>query len=345
MHFNDIFLNVVLIFLLFLEKQGKFVAQQSNSVKTLCKLQVMNSPSFDVVSCAFPPYLVPTIDKYLRADIGCTISVRNLPHAQPQFTSIEGRVLSYHQEPSGLLVSDGHDPLALLEFKSNPDLHGKISMVPLSLTRFLVIGASCVTLYDVETGIHQLVKQRTNSTLQACRLDASTFVLGERGLEMFTYVGGGITRLRHWPLRMHQVAVDHLVGMPSCCFLAARGNVLEVYDPASVPGIRSVTLPYRPQSVVAGRASVLIANEQTVFVYDLNLIAQYYIQVRNPITALAELADGCVAIASDRELEIWKAAKLHHTYKLAFTPSWMAVENRELVCAEDNVLYTFLKGK
>jgi hypothetical protein len=304
----------------------------------------MNSPSFDAIGSIFPQYLVPTIDKYLRADIGRTISVQNVPHAQPQFTTIEGRVLSYHKEPSGLLVSDGEAP-ALLEFKSNADLHGKVNMVPLCLTRFLVIGVSCVTLYDVETGIHQLVKPRTNSTLHACRLDASTFVLGERGLEMFTYVGGGITRLRHWPLRMHQVAIDHLVGMPSSCFLAARGNVLEVYDPASVPGIRSITLPYRPQSVVAGRASVLVANEQTVFVYDLNLIAQYYIQVRNPITALAELADGCVAIATERELEIWKAAKLHHTYELAFTPTWMAVPNRELVCAEDTVLYTFLKGK
>lgn len=304
----------------------------------------MNSPSFDKITAQFPPYLVSTIDNYLRADIGRTISVRNVPHAQPQFASVEGQVLIYHQEPSGVLVSDGHAPLALLEFKSNADLHGKINMVPLSLTRFLVIGASCVTLYDVDAGIHQLVKPRTNSTLHACRLDASTFVLGERGLEMFTYVGGGITRLRHWPLRMHQVAIDHLVGMLSC-FLAIRGNVIEVYDPARVPGIRSITLPYRPQSVVAGRASVLIANEQTVFVYGLNLIAQYYIQVKNPITALAELADGCVAIATERALEIWKAGKLHHTYELAFTPAWMAVSNRELVCAEENVLYTFIKGK
>jgi len=304
----------------------------------------MNSPSFNEIAALFPSYLSSTIDKYLRADIGRSIAAQNVPHSKPQFVGIEGQILSYYKEPGGLLVSDGHATLAFLDAKTNPDLYGQVKMVPLSLTRFLVIGSSSVALYDLDLGIiNQVVKVRASSAVHACRLDASTFVLGDRGLVLFTYVGGALTRLRHWPLRMHQVSIDHLVGM-SYCFLAARANVIEVYDPASVPGIRSVALPFRPQSVVAGRSSVLIANEQTVFVYNFNLTALFSVQARAPITALAELADGCVAIAYERKLEIWKAAKLHHTYELAFTPVWMDVPNRELVCAEDNVLYTFLKN-
>jgi hypothetical protein len=303
----------------------------------------MNSPSFECLASRFPSYLSPTIDKYLRADIGRVICTQNVAHAQPQFVSIEGQILSYYKEAGGLLVSHGHATLAFLDSKTNPDLHGQAKLIPLSLKRFLVIGTTCVALYDLDTGINQVVKVHTGSAVYACRLDASTFVLGDRGLEMFTYVGGGVTRSRRWPLRMHQVAVDHLVGMPSSCFVAARGNVLEVYDPASVPGIRSVTLPYRPQLVVVGQSSILISNEQTVFVYNFNLFVLCVIQVQTRITALAELADGCVTIAYNRQLEVWKAAQLHHTYKLAFTPSWMTVLNRELVCAEDNTLYTFAK--
>ena len=302
----------------------------------------MNSPSFDLVSALFPPYLAPTIDKYLRADIGRTISEHVVPVAEPRFVSIEGKVLTYGAVVGGLLISDMHSPLATLDARLNVDLLQQVELVPLSLSRFLVIGSLWVVLYDLHTGVNQLVKMRTGTALHACRLDASTFVLGDRDLQMFTYTGGGVSPTRRWPLKMNQVSVDRLIGAHSC-FLAVRGNMVEVYDPFSVPGMRSVTLPFRPQSVVAGRCSVLIASEQTVFVYEYGLTPLCAIQVHQPMTAMGELADGCVVIAYANELNVWKAGQLHHTYRLGFTPCWMAVPDRELVCAQGARLYTFQK--
>lgn len=217
----------------------------------------MNSPSFGVVASMFPPYLAPTIDKYLRADIGRTISEQDVPVAEARFVSIEGKVLTYGLVAGGLLISDMHTPLAILDSGVNVDLRRDVELVPLSLSRFLVIGSAWVVLYDLQTGVNQVVKMRTGAPLHACRLDASTFVLGDRDLQMFTYAGGGISPARRWPLKMNQVSVDRLIGACSC-FLAVRGNVVEVYDPFSVPGTRSITLPFRPRSVVASRFSVLI---------------------------------------------------------------------------------------
>lgn len=305
----------------------------------------MNSPLFDVVASLFPPYLAPTIDKYLRADIGCTISEQAAPLAEARFVSIEGKVLVYGAVEGGLLISDvkeAHTPLAMLDSRANQDLRHHVELVPLSLSRFLVIGPAWAAFYDLQTGVNQLVKFRTSTALHACRLDASTFVLSDRDLQMFTYTDGGISPSRRWPLKMNQVAVDSLIGAHSC-FLAVRGNVVEAYDPYGAPGIRSITLAFRPQSVVAGRSSVLVANDQTVFVYNYSLMPLCTIQAHQPMTAIGELADGCVAIAFANALGVWKAGQLHHTYNLAFTPSWMAVPDRELVCAQGNRLYTFVK--
>jgi hypothetical protein len=160
---------------------------------------------------------------------------------------------------------------------------------------------------------------------------------------MFSYEDGQVLARRHWPLRMQHVAVDRLAAVTPSSFIAVRANLLESYDTLSMPGIRSIILPYRPLHVVAYSRCLLIVMKTRVCAYNHQLWPLHSMEIHQPITALAELADGCVAVGCERELTVWKRGQLHHTYQLDFTPLWMAVPDRTLISSDGHSLFTFVK--
>ena len=306
----------------------------------------MNSPSFDEMTALFPPYLVPTIDKYLRADIGRTITARRLESPQSRCVSVDGEVLTYHATPEGVKVYDAEGLVALLRINvvTDSSQEGVMEVVPLNRTCYLVVTRLHIILFDVQRDtLHIIGVQAGDATLCACRLDASTFILGRGHLSMYSYEDGQVFARRHWPLKMQHVAVDRLVAVNPSNFIAVRANLVESYDAASIPGIRSIVLPYRPRQVVAGRRFLLIAIKSRVCVYDHQLWSLNSVEIPGQITALAELADSCVAVGCERGLTVWKRGELHHTYHLDFTPLWMAVPDRVLVSSDGRSLFTFVK--
>lgn len=306
----------------------------------------MNSPSFDEITALFPPYLAPTIDKYLRADIGRTIASRRLELLQPKCVAVDGEVLTYSATPDGVKIHDAQGLVAVLHINVFADSanEGVLEVVPLCRTCYLVVTRFCITLFDVRRDtVHILGVRAGDMTLCACRLDASTFVIGRGHLSMHTYVDGRVLACRDWPLKMQHVAVDRLVPVNPSTFIAVRANLLESYDALSAPGIRSIILPYRPRLVVAGPNYVLVVIKNRVAVYNHQLRLMYSIEVQRPITTLVELADGCIAVGCERKLTVWKRGELHHTYELDFTPLWMKVSDRALISSDGCSLYTFIQ--
>jgi hypothetical protein len=306
----------------------------------------MNSPLFDDMTALFPPYLVPTIDKYLRADIGCTITSRRLEFPRTRCICVDGDLLTYHATPEGINIYDAEGFVALLRVSvvTGSCNEGVMEVVALCRTCYVVITRLHVILVDVQRDtVHLLSVRAGDATLCACRLDASTFVIGRGHLSMFSYEDGQVIARRHWPLKMQHVAVDRLAAVTPSCFIAVRANLLESYDTSSMPGIRSIILPNRPHQVVAGQKFLLIAIKSRVCVYNHQLWPLNSMDIQRPITALAELADGCIAVGCEGELTVWKRGELYHTYRLDFTPLWMAVPDRALVSSDGHALFTFVK--
>ena len=154
--------------------------------RKLCKK--MNSPAYDVLKAAWPSYLVPTIDKYLRADIGRRTVSEELPLANAQTVNIDEQVLTYRSTPDGVLVADAEGLVALLV---TDDVVGDgladLELVPLSCSRFLVVGPTCITLFDLLTGVGAYVvrPRERDVKLRACRLSDSTFVVADMDLLIF----------------------------------------------------------------------------------------------------------------------------------------------------------------
>lgn len=304
----------------------------------------MNSPAYDVLKASWPSYLVPTIDKYLRADIGRRTVSEELPLANAQTVNIDEQVLTYRSTPDGVLVADAEGLVALLV---TDDVVGDgladLELVPLSCSRFLVVGPTCITLFDLLTGVGAYVvrPRERDVKLRACRLSDSTFVVADMDLLMYQYFEGKVYGLRKWPLKMHQVVADRLVGLESGLFLAIRGNGAHVYDISRAPGLRSVSLEYRPKHVQSGSKWLLIAGHKHLDVYTMDLTLDHTVHVDAPITSVCELADGCVVTGFEKGLKVWKSGCLHHTYKLDFTPTWLSLIQNTCVASDGDRLYTF----
>ena len=304
----------------------------------------MNSPAYDVLKAALPAYLVPTIDKYLRADIGWRTVSEELPLANAHSVTVDDQVLTYRSTPDGILVADAEGLVALLV---TDDVVGdglaELELVPLSCSRFLVVGPTCITLFDLPTGIGAYVvrPRERDVKLKACRLSDSTFVIADMDLVMYQYFEGRVYGLRKWPLKMHQVVADRLVGLKPRHFLAIRGNGAHVYDTARSPGLRSVSLEYRPKHVQSGAQWLLIAGLKHVDVYTADLTLNHTVHVDAPITSICELADGCVVTGFEMGLKVWKRGCLHHTYKLDFTPTWLSLVQNACVASDGERMYTF----
>ena len=54
----------------------------------------MDSPAFGLLASALPPYLVPTIDKYLRADIGRSTQSEFLQLENAKFIQVNGELIA-----------------------------------------------------------------------------------------------------------------------------------------------------------------------------------------------------------------------------------------------------------
>jgi hypothetical protein len=325
------------LFLVFCEN---FFQTQKNFV---VRTKKMDSPAFSLLAAALPPYLVPTIDKYLRADIGRATRSQPLLLNNPKFVQVDGEVMTYSATPDGVLLA-GQDGL-VAKFDPREVWTDACELVPLSRKQFLVVGPTCVTLFDLDTGraVNVVAPRERYAKLFACRDSKSTFIVADRDLTLYQYHDGKVYGLRRWPLRMHQVVAD---GLLDCSdrrgfFLAVRGNVVECYDIKSVPGLRSVTLEYRPRKVVAGARWILIAGDRHVDVYSKDLMFSHTVHTGAPITAMAELTDGCVVTGCRSGLRVWKKKTLFHTYDLGFTPSWMGVSEGLLVASDGSRLYTF----
>ncbi len=308
----------------------------------------MDSPAFGLLAAALPPYLVPTIDKYLRADIGRSPRSRPLLFDNPKFLQVDGELLTYKSTPDGVLLADQVGLVAkLVPNEVVVDGACDHELVPLCRTRYLVVGHTCVTLFDLVTGraIDVVVPRERYVKLYACRDSSSTFIVSDRDLTLYQYHDGQVYGLRRWPLRMHQVVVDRLLELRHNTrlgfFLAVRGNVVECYDIGSVPGLRSVSLEYRPRKVVAGPQWILVAGDQHVDVYSKDLMLNHTVHTGAPITALAELTDGCVVTGCRSGLHVWKKKSLFHTYALGFTPAWMGLVAGQLVASDGLMLHTF----
>ena len=303
----------------------------------------MDSPAFGLLAAALPPYLVPTIDKYLRADIGRSTRSRPLLFDNPKFIQVDGELLTYRTTPNGVLLADQVGLVA--KFVPNEVVTADCKLVPLSRRQYLVVGPTCVTLFDLDTGrsVDVVTPRERYVELFACRESKTTFIVADRDLTLYQYHDGKVYGLRRWPLRMHQVVVDCLLdcGHRRGFFLAVRGNVVECYDIKSVPGLRSVTLEYRPHTVVAGAQWILIAGERHVDVFSKDLMFSHTVHTGVPITAMAELTDGCVVTGCHLGLRVWKKKSLFHTYELGFTPSWMGVSDGLLVASDGLRLHTF----
>jgi hypothetical protein len=309
----------------------------------------MDSPAFGVLAAALPHYLVPTIDKYLRADIGRSTRSQWLLLDDPKFIQVDGELLTYKSTSDGVLLADKVGLVAkLIPNEVADDASCDCQLVPLSRTRYLVVGSTCVTLFDLVTGraIDVVSPRDRHVKLFACRESSSTFIVSDRDLTLYQYLDGKVYRLRRWPLRMHQVVVDCLLELKNRLrdrpgFLAVRGNVLECYDIVSMPGVRSVSLEYRPRKVVAGLQWVLVAGEQHVDVYSKDLMLSHTVHTGAQITAMAELTDGCVVTGCQSGLRVWKKKSLFHTYDLDFTPAWMGLSEGLLVASDGLQMHTF----
>jgi len=311
----------------------------------------MDSPAFGLLATALPPYLVPTIDKYLRADIGRSTQSEFLQLENSKFIQVNGELLTYGSTSDGLLVVDKNGLVAkLIPNEVLEDGASQHEVVPLCRTRYLVVGPTCVTLFDLETGrAVNVVKPRDRYVkLFACRTSSSTFIVSDRDLTLYQYHDGRVYGLRQWPLRMHQVVVDRLLDIKPASntgrfFVAVRGNVVECYDICVAPGVRSVVLEYRPRNVVEGSQWLLIAGDNHVDVYTKELMLSHTVKVGVKITAMVELPDGCVVTGCKLGLFVWKKRTLFHTYALDFTPTWMGVSDGMLVASDGLMMHTFIK--
>jgi hypothetical protein len=282
----------------------------------------------------------------LRADIGWRAVSAELPLANAQMATVNDQILAYRSTPDGLMVADSEGLLALLV---TDDVVGdgfpELELVPLSCSRFLVVGPSCVTLFDLDTGrgAHVVRPRERDVRLRACRLSDSTFIVADRDLFMYQYFEGRVYGLRKWPLKMHQVVADRLVSLESVDghFVAIRGNGAHCYDTSRAPGVRSVSLGYRPKLVKSGSKWLLIAGDKHLDVYTTDLTLDHTIHSDARITAMSELADGCVVTGFESGLKVWKRGSLHHTYRLDFTPTWLSLSQNTCVASDGLRMYTF----
>jgi hypothetical protein len=301
----------------------------------------MNSPAFAVLSESLPPYLVPTIDKFLRADVGRKHTASNFQLEDPKFMQVQDQLLCYSASSYGLVIADMDGAVAcLVADEPDPKL---LEVVALSRARYLVIGPTCVEFFDLHTGCTQFVVSPRDRavTLKACRLSDSTFVVSDHDLFLYSYDRGQVFGVRRWPLRINQVVADRLLEQDEFHFLTLRGNKLEHYDVKSLPGVRSVALSFRPQHVCAGYGRVVVSNSTGISVFQSDLTLDYIACTGSPITACSVLPDSCIVTAHLGGLKVWKHGSLYHIYQLAFTPIWMQVSAGKLVATDGKALYTF----
>jgi hypothetical protein len=301
----------------------------------------MDSPAFAVLRAGLPHYLVPTIDKYLRADIGAKHSFSPSQLDKPKFVAVNDQLLCYNASAYGLVVADADGVIACL-LADEPD-PSQLELVALSRTRYLVVGPTCVELFDLELGTTQFVVPPRDRvvTLKACRLSDSTFVVSDHNLSLYEYDNGQVFGVRRWPLRINQVVADRLLSLDELHFMVLRANKLEHYDVKSLPGVRFVALSFRPQHVAASHARVVAASHTGISVFQEDLTLDYIACTGSPITACAVLPDACVVTAHCNGLQVWKRGSLYHTYRFDFTPIWMHVSGGKLVATDGSGLYTF----
>jgi hypothetical protein len=310
---------------------GLFIAEKNS----------MNSPAFDVLRAGLPPYLVPTIDKYLRAAIGMQHTPTPFHLEEPKFMQMQDMLMCYNASSYGLVIADPDGAVACLQV-DEPDTK-MLELVALSRTRYLVVGPTCVEFFDLQLNTTQFVVHPRDRavTLKACRLSDSTFVLSDYDLKLYDCEMGQVCAVRRWPLRINQVVADQLLGLDDSHFLAVRGNKLEHHDIKSLPGVRSVSLSFRPQYVVSANGRVVACSPTGISVFHADLTLDFVACVGSPITSCAVLADACIVTGHDKALKVWKRGSLYHKYSLDFTPIWMSVSGGRLVAADGEQLHTF----